>query len=364
MRATLTLSAIALSLLSTTVLADAISIDPTYNDNDSSNATELFENIESTDFQATSYYVDGDGDGTVSTGEFVFDFGMNIAINALDDLNVTDSSGFNDTWDLVANYLIYGQAVVLENTANLSDDMLDILAPGYTANGEYDNFGNYDAFPQPLEALGANIVDGMINLFYDTDGNGTGDVLAASYDVSGVNIDSTGVNLTMFADGIYALDGFFYTSSGEELNDAVSGGANWSAELVSTVETAGQFGEGSVPGTYNPNAQAIETTVDGVDVAYFGKTGKQITTSENSDCINDLTFGNAGCNATVPFSPVTEKWREIRDTIRAASGQQDILARQTTLNATFTQSVAEPTSIAMLGLGILGFAGLRRNRKS
>jgi len=363
MKAILKLSTLALCLMSTTALADVISIDPNY-DGDTTDATELFENIESTDFNATSYYVDGDGDGTISTGEFVFDFGMNIGINALDDLNVTDSSGFNDTWDLVANYLIYGEAVVLENTANLDPVTLAALQPGYTPNGEYDEFGNYNLFNQPLEALGANIMDGMINLFYDTNADGTGDVLAASYDVSGVIIDNSGVNLTMFADGIYALDGFFYTSWGEELNDAIAGGAMWSAELVSTVETSGQFGEGSVPGTYNPNNEAIETTVDGVDVAYFGKTAKQITTSENSDCINDLTFGNAGCNATVPFSPVTEKWREIRDTIRAVAGTQDILARQTTLNATFSQNVSEPTSIAILGLGILGFAGLSRSRRS
>ena len=362
MKNTLKLTAVALSLLSTSVLASSISIDPNY-DGNTSDATALFQNIETTDFLATSYYVDGDGDGTVSTGEFVFDFGLNIPINALDDLSVSDSSGFNDTWDLVANYLIYGEAAVVENTLNFDAATLATLAPGYTPNGEYDEFGTY-TFPQPLEALGANIMDGMINLFYDTNADGTGDVLAASYDVSGVTIDSTGVNLTMFSDGLYSLDGFFYTRSGQELNDAINAGANWTGELVSTVVTSGQFGEGSVPGTYNPNAEAVESTVDGVDVAYFGETATQIYQSANLDCVDMLTFGNKGCNSTVA-NTVRTKWQEVRDAIRAAAGNStDILARQTTLNAKFTQSVSEPTSIAMLGLGILGFAGLRRNRKS
>lgn len=360
MKNLLKLSAITLALTSASAFADPLSIDPNY-DGDTSNNTGLFEQMDTNPFDASSYYVDADGDGTVSTGEFVFDFGLNIQISALEPLLVSEYSGFNSSWGLVADYLIYGEAVV-------SEDPFNILGGGYTANGEYDNFGAIiPSVPLPAETLNANIVDGMINLFIDTDLDGDGDILAASYDVSSVNPDPFGIQLSMAANGIWALDDFWYNSAGEELNDLVAGGAGWTGLLEATVD-AGSSPLAAVPGTYTMNdpGNPDDFTVDGLGLNYFEQNATQITAAAN-DC-PDGEFGFCGgSNASIPFDPVTLKWRDIRDTIRDASkDDQDnnygILARQTQLDAHFSQTVPEPTSLAILGLGLLGLAGARRKK--
>lgn len=336
------------------VNAQPIFIDGNY-DADISDATEQFNSIDTEGFQAISYYVDADADNTVSTGEFVFDFGLNIEINGFTE-NLTDAEdgGFGTDWGLVADYLIYGEALVLENPSVSS-----------SLNGEYDDF-SVAASPfgsQAAEVLAANISDGIFNLFIDTDSDGFGDVLAATYEVTNVAVEAGSPNLVIQSSGVYALPDFFYRGQdGKEFSYLLANGANWTSTLntfVSTSTTPAQF----VPGSYNPNGEAIQANVGGVDVAYYGESAFELTQSANG--CPDGTFGYCnGSQTTIPFDPTTVLWRDVRDTIRDIAGDSPILARTTSLGAQLNQTISEPGILGMFGASLLALCLIKRRRKA
>ncbi|WP_353517888.1 PEP-CTERM sorting domain-containing protein [Thalassotalea sp. SU-HH00458] len=340
------ISSIAALLLSSSVFATEITIDID-TDADPSNGFNIDEFVSDT-FDATSYYIDEDGSGFVDNGEFVFDFGLGVDIVGF--APGAYPAGYGTDWIFQADYLIYGNAIVTENGA------------GTTPNGAYDDFGsttqNHPIFGDvdvPNEQLSANILDGLLNLFV-VDVHTGNQQLAQSFTVSSLT-QGSGVVLDMALEGLWAIDDMFY-ANGTELNDAISGGANWNGVLKSQLHLDGD--NYPIPGQWTENGGIA----DGDPLAYYGQNTQEIT-----QAANDCPDGNFGCGSGIPFSPVTEKWREVRDTIRAAGkdGQgnhYDILARTTELGSRLTQNVPEPTSIAVLALGLLGLASAKRRKTS
>lgn len=348
-------SLIALALCSGAAVAEPIYIDGDYDGDTSDFTTDVINSIGTSAFEAVSYYVDEDGDGLVKTGDFVFDFGLDVQINGFSpDPNDIGDGGFGTDWDIVADYLIYGTAVVDETIGTALSNVT-----GYDdANGIYDNFG-YAAGSVANESLAANMTNGIFNIFIDTDLSTDTDelVLGATYQVTGVSISGTGLDVNV--KGLYALPDLFYREDGEEFSDLLAAGASWSGTLFTYL--TGQQNASPIPGTYNPNGEDVKTTVNGIDISYFGQTATQITQAAN-DC-PDGTFGYCGgSQSTIPFDPTTTLWRDVRDTIRDIAGTNPILARTTTLGGDFEQTISAPGTLAILGGALLAFGGLRRRR--
>jgi hypothetical protein len=306
-------------------------------------------------FQAVSYYVDGNSNGTVETGDFVFDFGLGIDVSGFTPASLP--AGYLTDWKFEMDYLLYGTAIVEKfNTSTFL----------YETDTSYDDFGTTQvgAFNVANEQLSAFITNGMINLFaVDLDTNEK--FLAASYSVNSLSPDTSSgsVVLDMVGEGIYAADDFFYNDYGVEFNDALANGANWNVSLSSQFQTnpADQTWIAPIPGQYNPNGESTFTTVDGVDIAYYGQNATQVTMAAN-DC-PDGTFGYCSGDAdSIPFDPVTVLWRELRDTIRDTAGDNDLLARSTALGSRLTQNVPEPAPLSILAAGLLGLAFLRKSK--
>jgi hypothetical protein len=308
-------------------------------------------------FQAISYYADGNDNGTVETGEFVFDFGLGIDVTGFSPAQGVP--GYLTDWKFQMDYLLYGSAIV----ERWDDDEFE-----YVVDDSYDDFGTFSTpFGEaPNENLSAFITDGMINLFVG-EMNTNEKMLAASYEVNSLAPDQSAgsIVLDMEGTGIYAVDDFFYNAQGVEFNDALDNGANWSVSLTSQFQTnpSDQTWIQPIPGQYNPNNEASFGTVDGVDLAYFGQNATQVTSAAN-DC-PDGTFGYCGgSQASIPFDPVTTKWREVRDTIRAAAGNSELLARSTALGSRLTQNVPEPGPLSIFAASLLGLAFLRKSKKA
>jgi hypothetical protein len=321
---------------------------------DISNGVTVTDMVTET-FQAVSYYADGNANGTVETGEFVFDFGLGIDVSGFSPAQT--APGYLTDWKFQMDYLIYGSAIVERFDGN-----------DYVLDGSYDDFGTSQLgpFDIPTETLSAFIVDGMINLFV-VDMNTDEKTLAASYEVNSLlpENSSGSIVLDMEGEGIWATDDFFYNAQGQEYNEAVDDGGNWSMSLTSQFNTNpnDQTWIEPIPGQYNPNDEDVSFTVDGVDLAYFGQNATQVTAAAN-DC-PDGTFGFCGGDQpSIPFDPVTTKWREVRDTIRAASGDSELLARSTALGSRLTQDVPEPAPLAILAAGLLGLVARRKSKRS
>jgi hypothetical protein len=247
---------------------------------DASNGFTVTDMVTTT-FQAVSYYADSNENGKVETGDFVFDFGLGIDVTGFTPL--TAPPGYGTQWKFQMDYLLYGSAIVQKWNGQF-----------YEADTSYDDFGTtpFGPFTVANETLSAFITDGMINLFA-VDMLTNEKFLAASYSVNSLAPDqsSGSIVLDMEGEGIYAADDFFYNSQGIEFNDAVNNGATWSVSLTSQFMTnpADQDWIAPIPGEYNPNGESIFTTVDGVDIAYFGQNATQVTQAAN-DC-PDGTFG-------------------------------------------------------------------------
>ena len=360
------LSAFAAALLTSSAYASTITIDADL-DGNSTNGTTVTDMVTST-FNATSYYVDEDGSGFVDNGEFVFDFGLGIDVTGFSPASVP--AGYLTDWKFQADYLIYGNAVVQNTDASVFGQ--GILG---SDDGAYNDFGQTTLqFVGDVnnENLSANILDGLLNLFIvELDGTGnveTGNkTLAASYDVESLLPRPGQIVLDMELDGLWAMDDLFYNSQGVEYNAAVDAGGTW-AGLLTSQFFAGP-NDAPIPGQWinaaDGDASSGEKAADGSPLAYYGKNATQVTANAN-DCPTTGTFGWCSNNSpTATPLVVQQKWESVRETIRTASkdGNGDsykLLARSTTLGSRLTQDVPEPTSIAILALGMLGFAASRK----
>lgn len=360
------LSAFAAALLTSSAYASTITIDADL-DGNPTNGTTVSDMVSST-FNATSYYIDENADGFVGNGEFVFDFGLGVDIGGFSPASLP--AGYLTDWKFQADYLIYGNAIVSETPFSA------------TPNAIYDDFGEttFEAFPgffatTSNETLAANILDGLMNLFIVDLNAGveTGTkTLAASYEVNSVIPDNLGgqVVLDMSLSGLSVMENLFYNSQGTEFQEAIDNGGTWSGNLSS------QFffsdADAPIPGQWvnaddGDNASG-EKIADGSLLSYYGANATQITAAAN-DC-PDGSFGqcNSGGGITGITPEAQAKWKEVKNIIRRAGRENgtlrgpayDILARSTTLGSRLTQDVPEPTSIAILALGLLGFAASRK----
>lgn len=351
----LKLSLIALALSSSAVIADPIFIDGDFDGDTSDFTTDVIDSIGTAAFNPVSYYVDEDGDGLVKTGDFVFDFGLDVQINGFSpDPNDIGDGGFGTDWDIVADYLIYGSAVVDESVG-------EIFGTQNAGNGIYDNFGTSGP-GLANESLAANITNGIFNLFIDTDLSTDTDelVLGATYEVTSVGISGTSLDINV--KGLYALPDLFYREDGAEFSELLTNGANWTGSLFTYLLGNQSNSASPIPGTFNPNNETTFTNAAGINVAHFGQNATQVTRSAN-DC-PDGAFGYcSGDQSTIPFDPTTTLWRDVRDEIRDTAGNSQLLARTTTLGGDFEQTISAPGSLAILGGALLAFGAVRRKTK-
>jgi len=357
------LSAFAAALLTSSAYASTITIDADL-DGNATNGTTVSDMVSST-FNATSYYVDENADGFVGDGEFVFDLGLGVDIAGFSPAGLP--AGYLTDWKFQADYLIYGNAIVTNTDLSPFGGILG------SDDDIYNDFGETSLGPLTFsnETLAANILDGLLNLFI-VDLDGTGNVetgtktLAASYSVNSLVPDMIGgqVVLDMALSGISVMEDLFYNSAGTEFQESIDDGGLWNGNLSSQFFFSDD--DAPIPGQWvnadDGDDASGEKIADGSPLAYYGKNTKQVTKAAN-DC-PDGSFGE--CSGLTGITPEAQaKWESVRGTIRAAGKDAngdylDLLARSTTLGSRLTQDVPEPTSLAILALGVLGFAASRK----
>lgn len=386
-------------LLTANVHASLVALDPT---SEGGSETE-FHFIDFKTSSPISYYIDSTGaggvaDGYVSSGEFVFDFGLDIDASELGfyspSLVITDLP--TSDYGLVADYLLVGEAVVLNdgelwlnNEASKSNMTVaeyvsfvytntDSCKPpvnlffetacsniekSFNADGLYDL--NQD------ETLAANITDGLFNLFL-TDEVGDRVGLAASFLVTGVDISaesvSSDVDLSIFGEAIQASGDILSDRYGYSF-ESIIGDPNRINPTIEVSATLVADPTYSTPGSLT--SRKVEET-NPADSGFFYYTGGNYTvwdiTRQANSCGSapgGTPFG--GCSSLIGSpSPAKTEWNRLKGLIRDAAGCEDkdtcdfdVLARTTTSSAKATIYVSAPGALFLTGLALMTL-GLRR----
>lgn len=334
------------------------------------------------------------GDGYVNSGEFVFDAATGKIVNRLmlgDEVVAQQSTNapgndpiYGQMWNLSFDYALYGTAAIVDTeTGELTDT--------------YDDFGYTNGVPN--QVLAADIQGGIINVFFNDKTNDKGgheeDALLMSLTVTGSEIFGGGPSpagnltpgITLNAEMNYVLDSLLYKEGGNLLvSDALANGAVGTMSLTTEVEEDnnrdGVRDDGTIPGQYDGSVATINedglqyinpgwgsTTPAGRiinEINDWGTCDPSFYDSGNNNgqvCNDALGSEFASNNDLIP-SEVDGLARDVIDLIKDSAGNNMILARTTSPEATFTMNVSEPASIALFGLSLAGMGALRRRKKS
>jgi len=326
--------AVALSSVGGIANANVINLDAGNSTSTPISYAQTASNIEDFGFQingATSQYFDTNGSaGFVDAGDFFVDMGTTgiLSLNGTSTSNSQCPGGLTSTqdcygnsWDISADYLLYG--AVVDTGAGLAGGI----------GGGYFNF----MFNDKLTSTSTQVASLAIV--------GSGGPINTSV---GVNIDAV-VDYS-FLGGVAPsalIHDFFNFGTPVQIGGVPS--TNWydlwaAGMAASPAEFINALAVTTLNGIQAQTLPGIETLSYGSTIANVGITG---TLSPFQKALFDGAIGSTlaadGFLATT-FSTVSRTGEKLSGNISA--------------------KIPEPTSIAILGLGLLGFAGAARRRKS
>jgi hypothetical protein len=297
-------------------------------DFDGNGISVAFDELDLGRFQADSYYVDVDGDGTIENGEIVFDNANNIVIDRYDfGISTEDFVG----GALELNYIVAGFATIDDNTGLLLDPNFSVgIFNLFTLDTNGDRTGLAASFSMDSYLLDINNGQGPIN----------GNISDAEIEFRGVAVEAGSEN---------SLGGFF-NIGGVSFQDLIAAGnpPSFRAELD------------------------FETPTDAItNVNDLNATGQVVSDIWGPEVNNNTTACNfGGCSTFIfqdnQFSTGSDSlWEAIRGTFRDGFENDDVYTRSTVLDADeILINVSAPGTLGMLGATLLALGGLRRRRSA